>query len=139
MGGGASCAVQIKRDTTEISGSLFFFFFFPRPQNGIAHKEKMSDKMTQIEGNQREIFFSVNKNKVVDNLDTKRWKSGFSSIGRRRHIMDEFVYPNHLNFFLYLKKKKKKLNYYYPVIQTNQLSGFCPRHVCLCYYCYFPG
>lgn len=59
MGGGASCAVQIKRDTTEISGSLSFFFLLSpsAPKNGIAHKTKMSDKMTQIEGNQRKIFF----------------------------------------------------------------------------------
>jgi hypothetical protein len=32
------------------------------PKNGIAHKTKMSDKMTQIEGNQRKIFFFSTNN-----------------------------------------------------------------------------
>jgi hypothetical protein len=109
MGGGASCAVQIKRDTTEISGSLSFFFFSPlAPKNGIAHKTKMSDKMTQIEGNQRKIFFfSTNNQQKNDVVHTKKMKIEISSIGgRRHHIIDEFVYSNHLNFF----RQQQKIN-----------------------------
>ncbi len=116
MGGGASCAVQIKRDTTEISGSLSFFFFFffcflPRPPKMVSPtRRKWATKWHKLKATNGKSFPPPRPTRKNEVVHTKKMEIGISSIGRRRrHIIDEFVYSNHLNFHLQ-RQQQQKLN-----------------------------